>query len=127
MSQPRTCFEGNLLIPQRHEVPTSNLIAHFGKLSDLIPVSETSLCGAVCCKPLSSFVYSPLWRAFFRLLYPVTLSRIFSTVLVELRYGHVFYFGKFLGDERNIAGMAGLSAEGDGRHVRGVCLQKHLF
>ena len=45
---------------------------------------------------------------------------------VEFLYGHVFYFGEFLGDERDVAGMAGLAAEGDGRHVRGVGLQEHL-
>ena len=47
-------------------------------------------------------------------------------MLVEIFYGHVCYFGEFVGNERNVAGMAGLSAEGDGRHVRGVGLQKHL-
>ena len=46
--------------------------------------------------------------------------------MVELFYRHVFYFGEFLGDERNVTGMAGLAAEGDGRHVRGVCFQEHL-
>ena len=46
--------------------------------------------------------------------------------MVELFYCHVFYFGEFLGDERDVAGMAGLAAEGDGRHVRGVCFQEHL-
>jgi len=47
--------------------------------------------------------------------------------MVELFYRHVFYFGEFLGDERNVTGMAGLAAEGDGRHVRGVCFQEHLI
>ena len=45
---------------------------------------------------------------------------------VEFFYGHVLYFGEFFGDKRDVAGMAGLAAEGDGRHVRGVGLQKHL-
>ena len=46
--------------------------------------------------------------------------------MVEFFYRHVFYFGEFVGDKRDVAGVAGLSAEGDGRHVRGVGLQKHL-
>ena len=45
---------------------------------------------------------------------------------VEFFYGHVLYFGEFFGDKWDVAGMAGLAAEGDGRHVRGVGLQKHL-
>ena len=60
------------------------------------------------------------------LLNPITLSCVFTTVVVEFFYCHFFYFGEFVGNERNVAGMAGLSAEGDGRHVRGVGLQKHL-
>ncbi len=47
-------------------------------------------------------------------------------MLVEVFYGHVFYFGEFVGDERDVAGVARLSAEGNGRHVRGVGLQEHL-
>ena len=46
---------------------------------------------------------------------------------VEFFYCHIFYFGKFVCDKRYVAGVAGLSAEGDGRHVRGVGLQKHLI
>lgn len=46
--------------------------------------------------------------------------------MVEFFYRHVFYFGEFVGDKRDVAGVAGLSAEGDGRHVRGIGLQKHL-
>ena len=46
---------------------------------------------------------------------------------VEFLYGHVLYFGKFFCNEWNVAGVAGLAAEGDGRHVRGVGLQKHLL
>ena len=46
--------------------------------------------------------------------------------MVEFFYRHVFYFGEFVGDKWDVAGVAGLSAEGDGRHVRGVGLQKHL-
>ena len=47
--------------------------------------------------------------------------------MVEFFYRHFFYFGKFVCDKGNVAGMAGLAAEGDGRHVRGVGLQEHLF
>ena len=36
--------------------------------------------------------------------------------MVEFFYGHVFYFGELVGDKRDVAGMAGLAAEGDGRH-----------
>ena len=45
---------------------------------------------------------------------------------VEFVYGHVFYFGEFVRNEGYVAGMTGLAAEGNGRHVRGVGLQKHL-
>ena len=47
--------------------------------------------------------------------------------MVEFFYRHIFYFGEFVGDKRDVAGVAGLAAEGDGRHVRGVGLQKHLI
>ena len=56
----------------------------------------------------------------------ITLSCIFTAVMVEFFYCHVFYFGEFVSDEWNVAGVTGLAAEGDGRHVRGVGLQKHL-
>ena len=46
--------------------------------------------------------------------------------MVEFFYRHVFYFGELVGDKGNVAGVAGLTAEGDGRHVRGVGLQEHL-
>lgn len=46
--------------------------------------------------------------------------------MVEFFYRHIFYFGEFVGDKRDVAGVARLAAEGDGRHVRGVGLQKHL-
>lgn len=60
------------------------------------------------------------------LLNPVTYICIFTTVMVEFFYRHVFYFGEFVGNEGYVAGVARLAAEGDGRHVRGVGLQKHL-
>ncbi len=46
--------------------------------------------------------------------------------MVEFFYRHVFYFGELVGNEGYVAGVTGLAAEGDGRHVRGVGLQKHL-
>ena len=46
--------------------------------------------------------------------------------MVEFFYRHVFYFGELVGDKGNVAGVAWLAAEGDGRHVRGVGLQEHL-
>lgn len=47
--------------------------------------------------------------------------------MVDFFYRHVFYFGEFVCDKWNVAGVAGLAAEGDGRHVWGVGLQEHLF
>ena len=46
--------------------------------------------------------------------------------MVEFFYRHVFYFGEFVCDKGNVAGVAGLATEGDGRHVRGVGLQEQL-
>ena len=46
--------------------------------------------------------------------------------MVEFFYRHVFYLGEFVCDKGNVAGVAGLAAEGDGRHVRGVGLQEQL-
>lgn len=46
--------------------------------------------------------------------------------MVDFFYRHVFYFGEFVCDKWNVAGVAGLAAEGDGRHVWGVGLQEQL-
>ena len=60
------------------------------------------------------------------LLNPVTFICVFATVSVEFLYGHVFYFGEFVCDKRDVAGVARLAAEGNWRHVRGVGFQENL-
>ncbi len=60
------------------------------------------------------------------LLNPITFSCVFTTVVVEFFYCHFFYFGEFVCDKRNVAGVARFAAERDGRHVRGVSFQENL-